>query len=236
MSGNRSARIKSAVESRYADFASKRNTGGCCGIPSTPRPQGATDMGLSCGSPVEYARIAEGMTVLDIGCGGGVDAFAASERVGPTGRVIGVDATAKMVARAKRTAEENGYSNVEFRLGEMEKLPVKSNSSDVIVSNCAVNLVPSKRRAFREMYRVLKKGGSLVISDIVAERDLPDRVRSDLNEWSRCRGGALTMRGLKRVLTSAGFTGFEVLGKQVWVKGRAEGLPLLSVTFTAVRP
>lgn len=161
--------------------------------------------------------------------------FAASKMVGPAGKAIGVDSTAKMVARAKRTAEENGYTNVEFRQGEMERLPIGSNTSDVVISNCAVNLAPSKRMAFREMRRVLKKGGRLVISDIVAERDLPDKVRGDLNKWSRCRGGALTLKGLKRVLTSAGFTGFEVLEEEEWAKGRSEGLPLLSITFTAVR-
>ncbi len=235
MSKSRNVRIKLAVESRYSDLASKGDAGGCCGIGGT-LPTGATEVALSCGSPLDYANVGQGMTVLDVGCGGGVDVFAASKMVGPAGKVIGVDSTAKMVVRAKRTAEENGYSNVDFRQGEMEKLPVKSNSSDVVISNCAVNLVPGKQRAYVEMHRVLKKGGSLVISDIVAERDLPDSARRDLNKWSRCMGGALTLRGLKRVLSSAGFTDFRVLEARDWAKGRAEGLPLLSVTFTAVRP
>ena len=236
MASSRSGRIKLAVETKYSEFATKGYSGGCCGIGAPSLPRGATDMALSCGSPLEHAPIEPGTTVLDLGCGGGVDVFAASKKVGPKGRVIGVDSTAKMIARARRTAEESGYSNVEFRQGEMEKLPVRANSSNVVISNCAVNLVPSKRRAFLEMHRVLKKGGILVISDIVAERDLPDETRNDLNKWSRCRGGALTLRGLKRVLSGAGFTGFEILERKEWAKGRAEGLPLLSVTFKAVKP
>ena len=235
MASSRRVKIKLAVENRYSGFATKGYLGGCCGIGASSVPRGAADVGLSCGSPLEHAPIEPGMTVLDVGCGRGVDVFAASKRVGPKGRVIGVDSTAKMVARARRTAEESGYSNVEFRQGEMEKLPVRANSSNVVISNCAVNLTPSKGKAFLEMNRVLKKGGMLVISDIVAERDLPDETRNDLNKWSRCRGGALTLRGLKRVLSGAGFKGFELLEKNEWAKGRAEGLPLLSVTFRAVK-
>ncbi len=232
---SRSLRIKLAVESRYSTFASRGYHSGCCGIPDQSIPSGATEVALSCGSPLNYANIEPGMTVLDVGCGGGVDVFAASKRVGPTGMVIGVDSTLKMVARAKRTAEESGFTNVEFRQGEMESLPVRSGSSDVVISNCAVNLVPNKEKAYREMHRVLKRGGRLVVSDIVAERDLPDSARRDLKKWSRCMGGALTLRGLKRVLSAAGFTDFKALEEKEWEKGKAEGLPLLSLTFSAAR-
>ncbi len=233
--GNRKLRIKLAVEERYSRLASAEYSGGCCGIANTGLPSSASEVSLGCGSPLAYAEVEPGMTVLDAGCGGGVDVFAASKKVGPTGRVIGVDATVKMVARARRTAEENGYSNVEFRLGEMEDLPVKSNTCDIVISNCAVNLVSGKERAYREMRRTLKSGGRLVISDILAEKDLSDAVRRDLDKWSRCMGGALTMRGLKRVLTRAGFGDFEVLDQKAWTKGTAIGLPLLSVTYSASR-
>jgi len=251
MATGRSARIKLAVERKYSTYATEGKLGSCCGTVSTTLPvskssccgvegsripRSATEVTLSCGSPLQHTSLWEGETVLDLGSGGGADVFRAANMVGKNGRVIGIDSTAKMVARAKRAAQENGYANVEFRLGEMEKLPVRSRSADLVISNCAVNLVPNKRRAFSEMHRVLRSGGRFVISDIVSREEIPNRVRGDTDKWSRCISGAITMRGLRRILSSTGFVNFEVLEESAYEKGKEDGLSLSSVTFTASKP
>ena len=141
----------------------------------------------------------EGMTLVDLGSGGGVDVFVAANKLKAVkGRVIGIDSTTKMVARARRTAAENHYDNVEFKLGEMENLPMESSIADVVISNCAVNLVPDKLRAFKEMFRILKIGGYLTISDIVAKSQIPQRIRDDPAKWSECVSGALSIAGAGR--------------------------------------
>lgn len=230
------ARVRLAVESRYSRFASEGYRGGCCGIPDDRLPALAREVSLGCGSPLRFARLEGDMTVLDLGCGGGIDAFAAAEKLGESGRVIGIDSTSKMVTRARRAALANHYTNVEFRTGDMESLPVPSNVGDLIISNCAVNLATNKRRVYAEMHRVLKKGGRLIISDIVSDVPIPSRVRGNADKWSRCIAGALTARGLRRLLSITGFTDFEVLEKKVWNKGKEDGLSLSSMTFTATKP
>ncbi len=144
------------------------------------------NLGLGCGNPTAIAGLAVGETVLDLGSGAGIDCFLASERVGPTGRVIGVDMTAEMVERARRNAAEGGYANVEFRLGEIEALPVADGSVDVIISNCVLNLSAAKERALAEAFRVLKPGGRIVVSDLVSELPVPEVLAGDLDAVAAC--------------------------------------------------
>lgn len=163
------------------------------------------NMGLGCGNPHAIAGLKKGDVVLDLGAGGGLDCFLAARRVGPRGRVIGVDMTPEMVAKARQNARKGRYGNVEFRLGEIEHLPVADNSVDVILSNCVINLSLNKQQVYREAYRVLKPGGRLAISDVVAIKPIPAVVRHDLDKYSGCVAGALTVRMLRRILQAVGF-------------------------------
>ena len=157
----------------------------------TSLPAEVTDLSLGCGDPVTLASLEPGQTVLDLGSGGGIDCFLAAAKVGPAGRVIGVDMTPAMIDRARRNKAKVGAENVEFRLGEIEHLPVADNSVDVAISNCVINLSPDKPQVFREIYRVLKPGGRLAVSDIVTDGPLPDAVKQDLAAWAGCVAGAL---------------------------------------------
>jgi arsenite methyltransferase len=234
---------KQAVERKYSqdsfDLVGERAnniaSGSCCCSPSIPSSAG--ELSLGCGSPVSHLPSTLcGVTLVDLGSGGGIDVFAAANRLGGSSRIIGVDSTAKMVARARRAAEENHYSNVEFRLGEIERMPVADSSADVVTSNCALNLVPDKSRAFKEIYRVLKPGGFLTVSDVVSKRPLPERVRSDPAKWSECVSGALSLEQLGRGLSEAGFVGFRLLEEGPWDKTDDPGVELSSVTFYAEKP
>jgi len=153
-------------------------------------PEGA-NLGLGCGNPVALAELQPGQTVLDLGSGAGFDCFLAAQRVGPAGKVVGVDMTPEMLARARVNAETGGYANVEFREGDIESLPVEDASVDVVISNCVLNLVPDKEKAFREIFRVLRPGGYLAVSDIVLLRDLPDEIRNHTGVYASCIGGAI---------------------------------------------
>ncbi|MFH0802422.1 MAG: arsenite methyltransferase [bacterium] len=167
-------------------------------------PDGA-NLGLGCGNPLAIASLSEGETVLDLGSGAGFDCFLASGRVGKIGKVIGVDMTPEMIEKARRNAESGGYSNVEFRLGELENLPVADASVDVIISNCVINLVPDKRRVFMEAFRALKSGGRLMISDIVLLEPLPEKVMSSVAAYVGCLSGAVLKDDYLRMLGEAGF-------------------------------
>ncbi len=167
-------------------------------------PKGS-NMGLGCGNPVAIAALKVGETVLDLGSGGGFDCFLAAQAVGETGHVIGVDATPEMVSKSRRLAAENGLANVEFRLGEIENLPVADGCSDVIISNCVINLSPNKERVFREAFRVLKPGGRLSVSDVVATIALPDELKADLKLYTGCIAGASLVEDLEVMLGQAGF-------------------------------
>jgi len=173
-------------------------------------PEGA-NMGLGCGNPQAIASLAEGEAVLDLGCGGGVDCFLAALHVGSSGRVIGVDMTPEMITKAREIAKKGNYANVEFRLGEIEHLPVADNSVDVIISNCVVNLSPDKPQVYRDAYRVLKPGGRLAISDIVAVRELPEGFKGDVEKLAGCIAGAATVDELTAALEDAGFTDIQIL-------------------------
>jgi SAM-dependent methyltransferase len=167
-------------------------------------PEGA-NLGLGCGNPVAIASIRPGEVVLDLGAGAGFDAFLAARKTGPTGRVIGVDMTREMVEKAERNAVKAGVENVEFRLGKIEELPVEENSIDLIISNCVINLSPDKAAVYREAFRVLKPGGRLAISDVVAKARMPEEFRNDAGMISCCVGGAEMVEDLEAMLRSAGF-------------------------------
>jgi arsenite methyltransferase len=195
--------------------SSEAGAGDCCGREYSAEeraaiPSGA-NLGLGCGNPTRAATLRPGEVVLDLGSGAGVDCFLAADRVGPTGRVIGVDMTPEMVARARSLARSTGVANVEFRLGELEHLPLADSSVDVVVSNCVINLVPDKSQVYREAFRVLRPGGRLSVADIVATRPVPDEVRRDPARWASCSSGALSRAELADELRSAGFEGIEVI-------------------------
>lgn len=219
--------LRKMVRERYAGIATGASSGCGCSSPSccSPRapaaiapsaklgyskkdlaavPDGA-DMGLGCGNPQAIAGLQKGEVVLDLGAGGGFDCFLAARQVGARGRVIGVDMTPEMVAKARENARKGRFRNVEFRLGEIEHLPVADNSVDVILSNCVINLSPEKEQVYREAFRVLKPGGRLAISDVVAIRSIPKAVRVDLDKHSGCVAGALLVSKVERMLRTVGF-------------------------------
>jgi arsenite methyltransferase len=195
-------------------------------------------LGLGCGNPAAYAGLKPGETVLDLGSGAGIDVFLASIKVGPQGRVIGVDMTPQMVKRANTLATEKGYQNVEFRLGEIENLPVADNLIDTIMSNCVINLSPDKSRVFSEAYRVLKPGGKMVISDIVSEQPLPVIMQKDMNAWSSCISGALPKEEYLTKIAEAGFGTRDVISERefyVETGEEKEMQRMFSITVRAVK-
>jgi SAM-dependent methyltransferase len=187
-------------------------------------PDGA-NLGLGCGNPVALAVIRQGDVVLDLGSGAGMDCFLASKLVGDQGRVIGVDMTPEMVDKARENAEKNGYRNVEFRLGEIEKLPVESFSVDVIISNCVINLSTDKPRVFQEAYRVLKPGGMLLVSDIALLEDLPDYVRNSPEAYIQCIAGALRKDEYLEAMHQAGFDEISIIGESSFPAGLIAAQP-----------
>ncbi|MFB6102001.1 MAG: arsenite methyltransferase [Haloplanus sp.] len=175
--------------------------------------EGEANLGLGCGNPRALASITEGETVVDLGSGAGFDCFLAAQQVGETGQVIGVDMTPEMVEKARENARKNGSENVEFRLGEIEHLPVADESTDVIISNCVVNLSPNKPQVFRESFRVLRPGGRLAISDVVLTADVPEGIRADPDSVASCVAGASTIDRLEGMLTDAGFERIDITPK-----------------------
>ncbi|MFN2236899.1 MAG: arsenite methyltransferase [Anaerolineales bacterium] len=173
-------------------------------------PDEVTEISLGCGDPVTLASLMPGQTVLDLGSGGGIDCFLAAKKVGPSGKVIGVDMTAAMIERARANQAKLNAENVEFRLGEIEHLPVADHSVDVIISNCVINLSPDKPQVFREAFRVLKPGGKLAVSDIVTDGPLPDVVKNSLSAWAGCVAGALDFKEYISGIQNAGFEHVEL--------------------------
>jgi len=205
-------------------------------------PEGA-NMGLGCGNPQAIAALKPGETVLDLGAGGGFDCFLAARQVGETGRVIGVDMTPDMIRKARANAVKGNYSNVEFRLGEIEHLPVADASVDVILSNCVINLSPEKPLVFSDAFRVLKPGGRLAISDVVASAPLPEEIRNDLALHAGCVGGAATIGELEEILRACGFEQIRIRPKDEsrefirdWAPGRRIEDYVVSATIEAIRP
>jgi ubiquinone/menaquinone biosynthesis C-methylase UbiE len=205
-------------------------------------PEGA-NLGLGCGNPVAFAAIKEGDTVLDLGSGAGVDCFLAANIVGNKGRVIGVDMTPEMVEKARENAAKAKISNVEFRQGEIERLPVEDGSIDVIISNCVINLSPEKQKAFREAYRVLRPGGRIAVTDIVATAPLPDDVKRDLALHVGCIAGASLISELEAALRTAGFSDVRIMPDEQsresirqWAPDRNVHDYVVSASIRAVKP
>jgi arsenite methyltransferase len=187
-------------------------------------PEGA-NLGLGCGNPLAIAALKEGETVLDLGSGAGFDCFLAANRVGAKGKVIGVDMTAEMLDKARENARKNNYANVEFRLGEIEALPVADNSVDVIISNCVINLSTDKPRVFREAYRVLKPGGRLMVSDIVLTKQLPKEIQESVEAYVSCIGGAILEEDYLGAVEAAGFKDVRVADETGMVTDSLENDP-----------
>lgn len=226
-------KIRQSVRNTYGEIASNGTAGcGCsCGCDDDTTtaeqlssmvgysqselenaPEGA-NLGLGCGNPQLIASLKEGETVLDLGSGGGFDSFLAARSVGSSGHVIGVDMTPEMISRARENTNKTDLQNVEFRLGEIENLPVADNTVDVIISNCVINLSPDKKKVFSEAFRVLKKGGRLAISDIVTEKPLPEELKENLNLYAACISGAAPIEKIKEDLDNVGFSEIEITQK-----------------------
>ena len=220
--------LKKAVREGYSRVA--KSGGSCCqsGCCGSAKPQqisrkigytqeqieavpDGSNLGLGCGNPVALAALKEGETVLDLGSGAGFDCFLASQAVGKKGRVIGVDMTGDMLERAAANARKAGYDNVEFRLGEIEALPVEDGTVDAVISNCVINLVPDKDKAFREAFRVLRPGGRLMVSDIVLKKKLPDFVKQSIEAYVGCLAGAVSKERYLQAIDSAGFEEIDVI-------------------------
>ena len=261
---NTTDEIRNSVRENYAAVALS-NSGclpsevesGCCGTDlSESRALGVgyseaelaavpddSNMGLGCGNPTAIAGLKAGQTVLDLGAGGGFDCFLAAQKVGPSGLVIGVDMTPDMIDKARRNAEKVEVDNVEFRLGEIEHLPVADNSVDVIISNCVINLSPDKAAVYRDAFRVLRSGGRLVISDVVARVQLPEELTNDLRLISGCVGGAATVEEITGWLEADGYADISITFKEevaetidTWVPGRKLSDHVGSATIEASKP
>jgi SAM-dependent methyltransferase len=233
--------IKDAVRKRYSGLA-LLNEPCCDSTCCTPNekdvniPSEALQVGASCGSPLTHTKVEEGQVVLDLGSGGGIDVFQASKLVGQNGKAIGLDATPEMIFRARETAKKYGYDNVEFRLGEIEHMPVDSDSVDLVISNCVLNLVPDKRSAFKEIYRVLKPGGKISISDMLATQENRKIIKPE--EWAGCIAGAVTFKEYKRILEETGFRDIKALDEThpINEEMKSKQLPVKSVAWMAQKP
>jgi SAM-dependent methyltransferase len=233
--------IRQAIKRRYAKLATSTN-GSCCSAEITVDdvPNEALTSAASCGTPVTHAALQRGDVVVDLGSGAGIDVFRASKLVGETGKVIGVDSTPEMLFKARELAKEHGYTNVEFRLGEIEHLPVESSSVDVVLSNCVLNLVPDKEVAFKEIYRVLKRGGRISVSDMVSSSDqVKDQLRHlGPEEWASCIAGAITVNEYRDLLEKAGFQGISYLDETPTSNETcySKESPVKSVSWLAAKP
>lgn len=212
-------KVKKVVREGYAEIAKKRSS--CCGQGVSEQlgysedelrslPEGA-DLSLGCGNPVALASLKLGEIVLDLGSGAGMDCFLAAKKVGAKGHVIGVDMTPEMLDRARTNVRKGSYKNVEFRLGEIENLPVADDAVDVIISNCVINLSPDKPRVFKEVFRVLKHGGRLMVSDIVLLKPLPEAIKRSVKAYVGCLAGAIMKDKYIRAIEDAGFAGVKVV-------------------------
>ncbi|HCM68503.1 MAG TPA: arsenite S-adenosylmethyltransferase [Candidatus Kerfeldbacteria bacterium] len=238
--------VKNVIKSSYSRIASKPAGGCSCsqkakisqeiGYTAEQLQQvGEADMGLGCGNPTAFSRIKPGDIVVDLGSGGGIDCFLAAKKTGPSGKVIGIDFTEAMIAKAKANALKDGYVNVDFRLGDIENLPLPDGLVDVIISNCVINLAPDKLKVFREAYRVLKPGGMICVSDIVLLAELTAEQRSDEVLIAGCVGGAVLKDEYIAIVKQAGFE-VNILHENVSIsKQQYQGIPLESLLLEGVK-
>jgi arsenite methyltransferase len=219
---------KKVVKEAYGKVAGRQKSCGCCGPDSTEYAKSIgyseeelksvpqeSNLALGCGNPTALANLREGDVVLDLGSGAGFDCFLAANRVGSTGKVIGVDMTSEMIEKARDNAKKNGIENVEFRLGEIENLPLEDSSVDVVISNCVINLSADKPRVFREINRVLKPGGRVAISDIALLKELPERIRESAEAYVSCLAGAMPVDQYKKLVESSGVRDIKITEKKV---------------------
>jgi arsenite methyltransferase len=253
-----SSTIKRKVKERYGKIALVGNTesccmpdSSCCSDPGSPIqtakiigydekelaaiPQSSI-LGLGCGSPTAFADIQRGETIVDLGSGAGIDVFISARKAGDNGHVIGIDMTDEMLEKARSNAKEYGYKTVEFRKGDIEKkIPVESNTVDLVLSNCVINLTTDKTAAFREIHRILKKGGRMVISDLITDKEMPIEA-VDAVKWCSCIDGALTKEHYLDSIRHAGFTDIQVLGESLYQQGEEIGnRKLTSIVIKAVK-
>src|SRR5215471_1145567 len=250
-----STRVREEVRRRYGASASGKSScaDDCCtsthaidlgysAEDAAAAPE-AANLGLGCGNPLAIASLEVGQVVLDLGSGAGFDCFLAARAVGKSGRVIGVDMTHEMLGKARENAQKNRFRNVEFRLGEIEALPVADNSVDAIISNCVINLSPEKQRVFNEAFRVLKPGGRLAVADMVATVPLPDHIKDDWAAYTGCMAGASQIAELECMLQASGFKEIKIAPKdssrsfiREWLPGKRIEDYLISATIEAVKP
>lgn len=259
--------VRQHVRKSYAEVAEANNDGACCGEESSccgvsddaainrlvstrlgyseddlsKVPEGA-DMGLGCGNPRAIASLKPGEVVIDLGSGGGFDAFLAAHEVGESGHVIGIDMTPAMLSKARKNAEKGQFANVEFRLGEIEHIPVADNTADVIISNCVINLSPHKEQVFADALRVLKPGGRLAISDVVATAEMPEEMKNDPYLHAGCMAGASLIDELETIMSEAGFEKIRITPKDEsrdfirdWAPGRGVEAYVVSACIEAVK-
>ncbi len=261
-------RVRQHVRKSYGEVAEASSEGECCGVASSccgvsddlaintlistrlgyseddleKVPAGA-DMGLGCGNPRAIASLQAGEVVVDLGSGGGFDAFLAAAEVGEEGHVIGVDMTPVMISKARLNAEKGNFSQVEFRLGEIEHLPIADQTADIIISNCVINLSPNKALVFQDAFRVLKPGGRLAISDVVATAEMPEEMKNDPVLHAGCMAGASLIDDLEAMLADAGFENVRILPKDEsrdfirdWAPGRGVETYVVSAYIEASKP
>jgi len=245
--------IKNAVKAKYGAVAQGKTavccdtTTSCCSGDLVSVSTGYTEaelatvpdgaeLGLGCGNPTALAEINPGEVVVDLGSGAGVDCFLAAKKVGERGLVIGIDMTEDMLEKARVNAMTGGYSNVEFRQGDIENIPVKESTADLVISNCVINLAPDKARVFREIYRVLKPGGRLCVSDIVSKGSIPDNVRDDMEKWAGCIAGAVEKDAYLDMIRTLGFEHTEVRCEVDYDYEKTDDYSLASVTIVAYKP
>jgi arsenite methyltransferase len=265
MEKERQQEIKKTIRKTYGKIALQDNNNesgsssasccapGCCSGGGDSPVQAATVMGydtselesvpqtsvlgVGCGAPVKFADLQKGETVVDLGSGAGIDVFLSAKRVSKDGRVIGIDMTDEMLERATRNAKDDGYTNVEFRKGDIEEtIPVDENTTDVVISNCVINLTTDKVKAFKEIRRILKKGGRMVISDLVSDGKIPPKESIDLDRWSICIDGTLTKDDYIASIKKAGFQNIRVLEERLYLEDEeAGGRKIVSTVVKAVK-
>ncbi|MEI6348535.1 MAG: arsenite methyltransferase [Bacteroidota bacterium] len=262
--------LKNLVKEKYGEIANQSKsqnetsccgTSSCCGVDYTifsesyEKLEGYNpdaDLGLGCGLPTEFAHIQAGNTVVDLGSGAGNDCFVARKLVGETGKVIGIDMTEAMINKARVNTEKLGFTNVEFRLGDIEKMPITANKADVVISNCVLNLVPDKPKAFSEIYRILKPGGHLSVSDVVIEGELPANIKQAAEMYAGCVSGAIPLDEYLRIMEEAGLKNIDIqkmkpihipddilqkyLTTEALNEFKAANVGIFSITVYAVKP